>query len=1695
MRRGTFSALLCLPLLLALAVPDEAHAQTSCNLSSAITESTGAFNFHRISTNNNATLADARVFYRALITFGVSSLPAWNGSNISGPVPTTTITAAEVRTARSGRTWGGWDTILTALDCLEAEAALPEITIAPVASAVAEGTAAQFTLTANPPPDAALTVNLTVSESEDFVAGSDKGDKTVTIGTSGSATYTVSTINDTELEDAGEVKVVVNTGTGYRQGDPSSAKVQVNDNDRCNPSNPCITVTGTGPVTEGPGAHAVFTVRSEPAPASNLSVTVAIGDRCDFVAFDDTGEKTVTINAGRTSATHRVPIHNDTDEESKAASGDNACYVGAEVRSVVGSGYQLQGGSVLDAQSRRYFEAQNHIAKIVVIDDDNPATPRTADTPVITVTAGAAVTEGSAASFTVNADPAPTARLTVNLEVIELPGQDFVAANQEGVKTVTLGAGATSTTFTVSTVNDNTDEDDGFVEVFVNHGSGYVAGSGDAVDVRDNDEPIPAVSFSLASLSVGEDFGTREVSVDLTEPAPSGGLTLRYRVSGSARAGSSNDFTIQNSGTLSVAAGRRSAAIPVAIRDDTADEDAETVILTLIGGSGYTLGSTTVHTLTITDNDDPPQGTAALDISPVLLSSVPEGGTDSYTVRLTTQPTGTVTVTITSDNADVTVNPASLTFQSSGSGLWSTPQTVTVSALQDSDTSNDSAALLHTPSGGGYGTVTARYLGVTVIDDDTTTRPITPTLPSISISGGSAVTEGGQAVFTVRASTAPTAALTVTLNVADDGTSDFLASGNEGRKTVTIAQSQTSATFRLPTQNDSTDEPNGRVTATVVSGTGYDVGSPSSATVAVNDNDAPPPARRPSISIAGGSAVTEGGNAVFTVSANPAPTAALTVNLNVADDGTSDFLAASNQGRQTVTFTAGAATATFRVPTQNDSNDEPNGRVTARVVSGTGYTVGSPSSANVAVNDNDEPAPVVSISAGPGITEGSTARFTLTATPAPAGNITVRVHVKNINILFPSGSSSTRTVRINSGSTSATLDVATRDDRNDWPNGTLYATVQEGTGYTVAAEPNHAASVGVQDNDYPPNYPALSVSDASARESDRNANCAGGFLPCMTFTVTLSRALEEGERVNFYYRTRESTPRSAVGTGYLRDYYHTEGTARFVPGDALTRRFQVALVDDDRNDGGETFEFVIANSGGARIADGVGVGTINNSDPIPAAWSARFGRAVAQQAIDGISGRLDAPRDSGAQGNIGAFAFNSAGEPAGTGGSVQDDARAARPHESAVGDTPGSADHSMTLGDLLAGSRFTWNGGEDGRGGSLAFWGQGSRSQFSGAERSLSMNGDVTTALLGADYARNSWLVGMALMQSRGAGGYSGGGYEGALPADGRIPGFPDVRIADITSNAESDMKMSLTAAVPYAAWRASERLKLWGAAGYGSGDMTLDSGGDEVINTGIGWTMAAAGLRSDLMVFGGASLALVSDALWARTSSEGATGLSATDAGVSRLRLGLEASRSFDLPGRGGRLTPKLELGARRDGGDAETGFGVEVGGGVAWSAPSLGLSLNIAGRALLSHEDNAISDHGFSASLAYDPRPNSARGLSLALRQDIGAQATGGLNALFSNDPLRPGMQGYGPDAETGRWTMEAGYGMPAFGGRFTGTPHVGYGASAFGREVSVGWRLAPELMPGAPELSLGVLATRSEREQAQADHGIGIEIRARW
>ena len=242
-------------------------------------------------------------------------------------------------------------------------------------------------------------------------------------------------------------------------------------------------------------------------------------------------------------------------------------------------------------------------------------------------------------------------------------------------------------------------------------------------------------------------------------------------------------------------------------------------------------------------------------------------------------------------------------------------------------------------------------------------------------------------------------------------------------------------------------------------------------------------------------------------------------------------------------------------------------------------------------------APVISISAGDNIAEGGTAQFKLTADPAPASDITVAVQMKNININVADDDGDIRTRELTIGTNgTVTLDIVTENDNNRWPDGTVYVAIQPGTSYRVAAEPNNAASVSVANDDFASGYPELSVSDASVDEGARN--CVRGYFTCMNFTVTLSRTLTGNERVDFTYETREST--SGNPATAREDFYPVEGVATFKTGDALTKTIEVHIYDDYINDSGETFELVIEHAWGAEIADGVGVGTITNDDPLPA---------------------------------------------------------------------------------------------------------------------------------------------------------------------------------------------------------------------------------------------------------------------------------------------------------------------------------------------------------------------------------------------------------------------------------------------------------------------------------------------------------------
>ena len=122
----------------------------------------------------------------------------------------------------------------------------------------------------------------------------------------------------------------------------------------------------------------------------------------------------------------------------------------------------------------------------------------------------------------------------------------------------------------------------------------------------------------------------------------------------------------------------------------------------------------------------------------------------------------------------------------------------------------------------------------------------------------------------------------------------------------------------------------------------------------------------------------------------------------------------------------------------------------------------------------------------------------------------------------------------------------------------------------------------------------------------------------------------------------------------------------------------------------------------------------------------------------------------------------------------------------------------MTAREALLASSFTTTG--ETASGSLAIWGRAARDSFDGQEGTFSLDGTATTAMLGVDYGRDNWLIGLALLQSSGKGSYADTDVmprpEGqACPEDreGQTPCGGAIRTGD------GKVKTSLTALVPYA--------------------------------------------------------------------------------------------------------------------------------------------------------------------------------------------------------------------------------------------------------------------------------------------------------
>ena len=759
------------------------------------------------------------------------------------------------------------------------------------------------------------------------------------------------------------------------------------------------------------------------------------------------------------------------------------------------------------------------------------------------------------ATFTVTLSEASDDTVTVSYKTSNgtaTSGADYTAVS---ATTLSFEPGVTSMEFTVAVLADSLDEANETVTLTLSSASNATILDATGNLTITDDDAAPTIDFNATSSTGAESVSSKSITVDLSVVSGKS-ISVNYALTGTAT-GSATDYTLAG-GTLTIAAGSTSGTITIAsIVNDTMDEVDETVIVTLSNASNATLGSDTVHTYTITDND------AAPSLSINDLSTLNEVASNAtMTVTLSAASGKTVTVSYATSNGTATagsdytaISATTMTFSPGD-----TTKTFTVGILADTTEENNETVIL-TLSSASNAVIFDAIGTLTITDDDR---------PSLSINNVTTSNENAaNATFTVTMS--PASSNTVTVSYAtSNGTAtagaDYTA---VSATTLTFSAGETSKTFNVAVLADSLDEANETVTLTLSSASNATI-SDATGTLTITDDDA-----TPSLSINDVTTSNENAaNATFTVTLSAASSRIVTVSY-ATSNGTatagSDYTAVS---ATTLTFSPGDTSKTFNVAVLADAIDEANETVTLTLSSASNATI-SDATGTLTITDDDA-TPSLSINDVTTSNENA-ANATFTVTLSAASGQTVSVSYATSNGTATAGSDytavSATTLTFSPGDTSKTFNVAVLADAIDEANETVTLTLSSASNATIS---DATGTLTITDDDA---TPSLSINDVTKAE-------AVGSSTTATFTVTLSAA--SGQTVSVSYATSNGT--ATAGSDYTAV---SATTLTFSPGQT-SKTFNVAVLADTIYETSEAATLTLSSASNATISDATGTLTITD---------------------------------------------------------------------------------------------------------------------------------------------------------------------------------------------------------------------------------------------------------------------------------------------------------------------------------------------------------------------------------------------------------------------------------------------------------------------------------------------------------------------
>ena len=687
--------------------------------------------------------------------------------------------------------------------------------------------------------------------------------------------------------------------------------------------------------------------------------------------------------------------------------------------------------------------------------------------PVITVLATDASAAETATGVTVNPGQftltrtgATTSSLTVN---VLMSGTATNGTDYTNIPTTaTFAVGSTTAVVNLNVIDDTLVEETETAILTVGTGTGYTVGTTPSATVSiADDDVLPVITVvatdaSAAETATGITPNPGQFTLTRTG-ATTSSLTINVLMSGTATNGT--DYTsIPTTATFAI--GSTTAVVNLNVIDDTLVEVAETAILTVGTGTGYTVGTTPSATVNIADND------VALPVITVLATDASAAETATgvtvnpgqFTLTRTGATTSSLIVNVlmsgtATNGTDYTNIPTTATF-----AVGSTTAVVNLNVIDDTLVEGTETAILTVGTGTGYTVGTTPSATVSIADDD-----VLPVITVVATDASAAETATGitpnPGQFTLTRTGATTSSLTI--NVLMSGTAINGTDYTSIPTTATFAIGSTTAVVNLNVIDDTLVEVAETAILTVGTGTGYTVGTTPSATVNIADNDVALPVITV-LATDASAAETATGVTVnpgqFTLTRTGATTSSLTVNVlmsGTATNGT-DYTSIPT----TATFAIGSTTAVVNLNVIDDTLVEVAETAILTVGTGTGYTVGTTPSATVNIADNDVALPSITLASNySGVSENGKTNLIYTFNRAgdTTSPLTVNFSVSGTAIngddyvayggAFPTPTQGTITFAV--GATTAQLALVTSGDTVKESNETVGLTLTSGSGYQI----------------------------------------------------------------------------------------------------------------------------------------------------------------------------------------------------------------------------------------------------------------------------------------------------------------------------------------------------------------------------------------------------------------------------------------------------------------------------------------------------------------------------------------------------------------------------------------------------------------------------------------------------------------------